>query len=76
MRLIDADALLEDMRKHSESYFADDFAEYWVDRQPTVAPAAQPKDVVDKNKLVETKSADRRRYLTWTMCHTSRITRP
>ena len=54
MRLIDADALLEDVRKHSESYFADDFAEYWVDRQPTVAPAAQPQDVVDKNKLVET----------------------
>ena len=42
MRLIDADALLEDVRKHSESYFADDFAEYWVDRQPTIAPSAQP----------------------------------
>lgn len=42
MRLIDADALLEDVRKHSESYFADDFAEYWVDRQPTITPSAQP----------------------------------
>ena len=38
MRLIDADALLEDVRKNSESYFADDFAKYWVDKQPTIEP--------------------------------------
>lgn len=38
MRLIDADALLEDVRKNSESYFADDFAKYWVDKQPTIHP--------------------------------------
>lgn len=36
MRLIDADALLEDIRSHSASYFADDFAREWVDKQPTV----------------------------------------
>ena len=35
-RLIDADALMDDIRKHSESYFADDFAHIWVDKQPTV----------------------------------------
>lgn len=34
-RYIDADALLEDVRKNSASYFADDFAREWVDRQPT-----------------------------------------
>lgn len=38
MRLIDADALIEDIREHSESYFADDFAHEWVDRQPTIEP--------------------------------------
>lgn len=38
MRLIDADALLKDIRDHSQSYFADDFAEEWVDRQPTIYP--------------------------------------
>lgn len=40
MRHIDADALIADVRKHSESYFADDFAREWVDKQPTadVAP--------------------------------------
>ena len=38
MRLIDADALVNDIRNHSESYFADDFAREWVDRQPTVNP--------------------------------------
>lgn len=38
MRAIDADALLEDVRKNSESYFADDFAKYWVDKQPTIEP--------------------------------------
>ena len=36
MRLIDADKLMEDVRKNSESYFADDFAKQWVDRQQTV----------------------------------------
>ena len=35
-RLIDADKLMEDVRKNSESYFADDFAEQWVNRQQTV----------------------------------------
>lgn len=35
-RYIDADALIEDIRKHSESYFADDFAHEWVDQQPTI----------------------------------------
>ena len=35
-RLIDADALLADVRAHSESYFADDFAHEWVDVAPTV----------------------------------------
>ena len=36
MKLIDADALIEDVRKNSTSYFADDFAHEWVDKQPTV----------------------------------------
>ena len=36
MTLIDADKLMEDVRKNSESYFADDFAKQWVDRQQTV----------------------------------------
>lgn len=36
MRLIDADALIADIRKNSESYFADDFAREWVDRQPAI----------------------------------------
>ena len=38
MRLIDADALLEDVRKNSVSYFAEDFAHEWVDKQPTIEP--------------------------------------
>lgn len=38
-RLIDADTLIDDVRKHSESYFADDFAHEWVDVQPTVVEA-------------------------------------
>lgn len=38
-RLIDADTLIDDVRKHSESYFADDFAHEWVDVQPTVIEA-------------------------------------
>ncbi len=36
MRLIDADALMADIRQNSASYFADDFAHEWVDKQPTV----------------------------------------
>ena len=36
MRLIDADELLEDVRQNSQSYWADDFAYEWVNRQPTV----------------------------------------
>lgn len=38
-RLIDADALLEDVRNNSVSYSADDFAHEWVDVQPTVIEA-------------------------------------
>lgn len=38
-RLIDAEALLADVRAHSESYFADDFAHEWVDVAPTIIPA-------------------------------------
>lgn len=38
MRPIDADALIKDVRENSESYFADDFAEFWVNRQPTIQP--------------------------------------
>ena len=38
MRTIDADALMKDVRENSESYFADDFAEFWVNRQPTITP--------------------------------------
>ena len=40
-RLIDADALLSDVRQNSESYFADDFAHEWVDVAPTVIPASE-----------------------------------
>jgi hypothetical protein len=40
-RLIDADALLEDVRKNSVSYSADDFAHEWVDVQPTVIEAEE-----------------------------------
>lgn len=44
--MIDADALLDDIRSHSESYFADDFAREWVDKQPTVdaVPVIRCKD--------------------------------
>lgn len=47
-RLIDADVLLDDVRKHSASYFADDFAKEWVDKQPTVdaAPVVRCKDCI------------------------------
>lgn len=40
-RLIDADALIDDIRRHSESYFADDFAHEWVDKAPTIIPAEE-----------------------------------
>lgn len=39
-RLIDADALIDDVRRNSESYFADDFAHEWVDKAPTIIPAS------------------------------------
>jgi hypothetical protein len=42
-RLIDADALLEDVRKNSVSYSEDDFAHEWVDVQPTVIEAEETK---------------------------------
>lgn len=42
MRLIDADALIADIRKNSSSYFADDFAHEWVDKQPTILPTVNP----------------------------------
>ena len=38
-RLIDADALIADIRANSESYFADDFAHEWVDVAPTIIEA-------------------------------------
>ncbi len=38
-RLIDADALLKDIRDNSESYFADDFAHEWVDVAPIIIEA-------------------------------------
>ena len=38
-RLIDADKLMDDVKKNSASYFADDFAREWVDVQPTVIEA-------------------------------------
>lgn len=40
-RLIDADELIADVRKHSESYFADDFAHEWVDKAPTIIEAEE-----------------------------------
>ena len=46
MRLIDADALMKDVRENSESYFADDFAEFWVNRQPVIHPVIVPCDYV------------------------------
>ena len=45
MRLIDADTLLDDIRSHSASYFADDFAREWVDKQPIID--AVPIDWID-----------------------------
>ena len=38
-RLIDEDKLMDDVKKNSASYFADDFAREWVDVQPTVIEA-------------------------------------
>lgn len=43
-RLIDADALLKDVRDNSESYFADDFAHEWVDVAPTIIEADEVKE--------------------------------
>lgn len=43
-RLIDANALIADVRAHSESYFADDFAHEWVDVAPTIIPADDLKE--------------------------------
>lgn len=40
-RMIDADALIDDVRRNSESYFADDFAHEWVDKAPTIIPASE-----------------------------------
>ncbi len=50
MRLIDADALIADIRKNSASYFADDFAHEWVDRQPTIEiEVIRCKDCIHNN---------------------------
>ena len=38
-RLIDADMLMDDVKKNSASYFAEDFAREWLDVQPTVIEA-------------------------------------
>ena len=35
-RYIDADALIDDIKRNSESYFAEDFASIWVNEQPTI----------------------------------------
>ena len=40
-RLIDADALIADIRANSESYFADNFIQEWVDVAPTIIPAEE-----------------------------------
>jgi hypothetical protein len=40
-RLIDADKLMDDIKKNSASYFADDFAREWVDVQPTAIEAEE-----------------------------------
>ena len=40
-RLIDEDKLMDDVKKNSASYFADDFAREWVDVQPTVIEAEE-----------------------------------
>lgn len=38
-RLIDANALIMDIKANSASYFADDFAHEWVDKSPTIIEA-------------------------------------
>ena len=38
-RLIDADMLMDDVKKNSASFFAEDFAREWLDVQPTVIEA-------------------------------------
>ena len=65
MRLIDADALIEDVRKNSESYFADDFAREWVDRQPTV----EPQRIKGRWKLLPGRDDEHIRYLHCSVCH-------
>ena len=50
-RLIDADKLMEDVRKNSESYFADDFAKQWVDRQQTADAIPVPWIEAEIKKL-------------------------
>ena len=40
MRLIDADVLLDDLRKNTSTYI-EDFVRKIIDRQPTVQPSAQ-----------------------------------
>ena len=47
MRLIDADVLINDIREHSTSYFADDFAHEWVDKQPTIELKIKPISYTD-----------------------------
>lgn len=66
-RYIDADALIDDIRKHSESYFADDFAHEWVDKQPSVdvphwIPCSErlPKDI--RPVIVTWKNTDPKSY--------------
>ena len=52
MRLIDADALIEDIREHSASYFADDFAHEWVDQQPTIELRCEECEAFNKTRLL------------------------
>lgn len=40
-RLIDEDLLIADIRENSASYFADDFADEWTSKQPTVIEASE-----------------------------------
>ena len=55
MRPIDADALMKDVRENSESYFADDFAEFWVNRQPTIQ--SEPHWIPVTERLPKEKDA-------------------
>lgn len=50
-RLIDADALLKDVRKNSVAYFADYFANEFVGVAPTIIPA-ESEDANDKNSCM------------------------